>query len=126
MSQVQPPRARTSRHRPATIQLIRSGIVNLGTLIITALLVRDAIMLAIPDTSQRGLRLVAQTTRFLIWPLERLSPLRRSIHGGLRLADVVTVLLLTLCWFLVLGIVAGWEHESRRIDAATPHTGLRP
>lgn len=126
MSQMQPPRARQSKHRPETIQLLRSAIVNLGTLAVTALLLRSAIMLAVPDTTQRGLHLVARGTYLIVWPLDQVPMLQDTVSGGLTIADIVTIVVIIVGWFVLLGIIAGWEREGRRIGASSSDTGLRP
>jgi hypothetical protein len=126
MSQVQPPRTRHSRHRPETIQLLRSAIINVGTLIVTALLLRGAIMIAAPRTTQRGLNLIKKATHVMVWPLSRLTPLQHTLHGGLTVADVSTFVIVLACWLLTLGIVAGWEHEGQRQSVGPSQTGLRP
>lgn len=126
MSQVQPPRTRHSHHRPETISLLRLVIVNLGTLTVTALLLRAAVMITVPDTTQRGLHLLSRATYLIVWPLMRVSPLRHVIHGDLTLADLATIALLVTGWLILLGIVAGWEHEGQRQRVGTSQTGLRP
>lgn len=126
MSQVQPPRTRHSRHRPETINLLRAVIINLGTLIVTALMLRAAVMVTVPDTTQRGLHLLSVATRLAVWPFLQIHPLRHVIHGGLTVADLATIAVVVMGWLILLGIVAGWEHEGQRQQVGVSETGLRP
>ncbi len=126
MSQVQPPRKRAAKHRPETIQLLRTFLINGGTLIVSALLLRLAIMVAVPNTTERGLHLAARATSFLVWPLRHVPPFGARIGGGLTLADPIMLVLIVAVLFVALGVVAGWEHEGQRQNAGTSETGLRP
>ncbi len=121
-----PPRPRTSNHRPETIQLLRSTIINLGTLVATAMLLRFAILIAVPGTDQRGLRVVRRATALLVWPFQRVAPLQHTLRGGLTWADLTTLGLVVIVWFIALGIVAGWEQEERRIHGGATDSRMRP
>lgn len=126
MSQVQLPRARHSRHRPQNIHLLRTILINAGSVVVTALLFRTMVMIAVPNTTQRGLHLLARATGLVVWPLLRLPPLQTTVGGGLTLADVITLLVIVGAWLFALGIVAGWEQEGQRQSSGTSETGLRP
>ncbi len=126
MSQVQPPRSRPSHYHPETIQILRIIIINGGAILTTALLIRAAILLAVPATTQRGLHLVTRTTHLLVWPLEKIPPLRHLIAGGLAVADVTTFFIIVVCWLVALGVVAGWEHEGQRLSTGVSDSSLRP
>lgn len=126
MSQVQPPRSRQSHRRLETILLTRSVIIYAGTFAVTALLLRAAIMLAVPNTTERGLRLVARVTYLVVWPVQRIPLLQHSVVRGLTLADVATLLIVVSCWLVALGVVAGWEHEGHRQNLGSSQTGPRP
>ncbi len=126
MSQMQPPRQRTSKHRPETIQLLRSTIINVGTLAATAMMLRFAILIAVPGTDQRGLRLVRRATSALVWPFQHIPPLQRTLRGGLTVADIATLAVIILIWFIALGIVAGWEQEEHRSQRALSVIHPRP
>ncbi len=126
MSQVQPPRSRHSHHHPETIQILRTIIINGGAILTTALLVRAAVLLAVPETTQRGLHLVVRTTHLLVWPLQKIPPLGHIVAGGLAVADVTTLLIVMVCWLIALGVVAGWEHEGQRLSTGVSDSSLRP
>jgi hypothetical protein len=126
MSQVQPPRSRPSNARPATIQILRWSILNLGALVITALLFRTAIVVAVPDTEQTGLKTLLRATHIVVWPLELLSPLSVSLGSGLTIADILAILIIVVIWIAALGIIAGWEREGQRMRSVTPEKRSRP
>jgi len=126
MSQVQPPRSRPSNARPATIQILRWSILNLGALAITALLLRTAIVVAVPNTEQTGLKTLLRATYLVVWPLELLSPLSMSLGSGLTIADLLVILIIVMIWIAALGIIAGWEREGQRMRSVTPEKRSRP
>ena len=101
-------------------------IINLGTLVVTALLLRIAIVLAVPNTTERGLHLITRATQLVIWPLHRLPPLQHPVVRGLTVADVAALIIVVCAWIITLGVVAGWEHEGQRQTVGSSETGLRP
>ena len=126
MSQVHPPRSRPSNARPATIQILRWGILNLGAAAVTALLLRIAIVVAVPDTTQTGLRLLLRVTHVVVWPLEFVSPFNASLGGGFTIADFLAIIIVVGIWIALLGIVAGWEREGQRMRSVKPRSRTRP
>ena len=126
MSQVQPPRERPSNARPATIQVLRWIILNAGALAVTALLVRIAILISMPETTQSGITALLRLTHLIVWPLLLISPLEASLGGGFTVADLVTLVITVVLWIFALGVVAGWEHEGQRMRSVTSDARLRP
>jgi hypothetical protein len=126
MSQVQPPRERPSNARPATIQVLRWIIVNLGALVVTMLLLRIAIVSVTPDPAQTGLRSLVRATHVATWPLSQIPPLTSSISGALTLADVCTLIVTLVVWIAAIGIVAGWEREGQRMGLKSNEERLKP
>ncbi len=126
MSQVRPPRTRQSRHRPETINILRAILINVGTLVISILLLRMAILVTVPNTTERGLHLIERLTHPAVWPLQQLSLLDRIVIRGMTIADLLLLTVTVVAWLLALGIVAGWEHEAQRQRPGTSETGLRP
>lgn len=126
MSQVQPPRARPSNARPATIQILRWIILNGGALAVTTLLIRIAILIAIPGTTQTGLTALLRLTHVIVWPLLLLSPLKASLGGGFTVADLTALVIVLVFWIVALGVVAGWEREGQRMRSVTSDARLRP
>jgi len=106
--------------------MLRWGILNLGALAVTALLLRIAVVVAVPDTTQTGLELLLRVTHVVVWPLELLSPLTASLGGGFTIADLLAILIVVVIWVAALGIVAGWEREGQRMRSVTPESRSRP
>jgi hypothetical protein len=126
MSQVQPPRERPSNARPATIQILRWIIVNLGALLVTMLLLRLAIVSVTPDPAQTGLRALLRVTHFVTWPLAQIPPLATSLRGALTVADLATLIILVGAWIAAIGVVAGWEREGLRMGLKSNEERLKP
>ncbi len=126
MSQVRPPRTRQSRHRPETISILRAILINVGTLFVTMLLLRIAILVTVPNTTERGLHLIEKVTRPGVWALQRVPFLAHGLIRGMTVADLLVLLVVVVLWLVALGIVAGWEHEEQRQRPGTSETGLRP
>jgi len=101
-------------------------LINAGTLIVTALLLRIAIVVAVPNTTERGLHLIERLTLPAVWPLQRITPLAHGLLRGLTLADILVLGVVVVVWLVALGIVAGWEHEEQRQRPNASETGLRP
>src|SRR6185312_16427568 len=119
MSQVQPPRSRPSNARPATIQILRWIFLNLGAVVVTALLVRIAILIAVPDTPQSVLKDYLRITHIAVGPLLLLPPLDTALGGGFTVADLIVLVMTIVVWIAVIGVLSGWERESQRMGAAT-------
>jgi len=126
MSQVQPPRERPSKARPATIQILRWIIVNLGALLVTLLLFRIAVVIVTTNPEQTGLKALMRVTHFAIWPLEQVPPLTKSITGALTLADLLSLILVLGVWIAAIGVVAGWEREGQRMGLQSNEERLKP
>ncbi|MGA7672895.1 MAG: hypothetical protein WBW04_20935 [Nitrolancea sp.] len=126
MSQVSPPRTRQSKHRPETINILRAVLINAGTLVVTGLLLRIAILISVPTTTERGLHVIERLTLPAVWPFQRIPPLAHQIIRELTVADVLVLTAVIVAWIVALGIVAGWEHEEQRQRPGTSETGLRP
>jgi len=126
MSQVQPPRERPSNARPATIQILRWIIVNLGALLVTMLLLRIAIVSVTPDPAQTGLRALLRASRIVTWPLSQIPPLAASLKGALTLADLLTLFIALGIWIAAIGVVAGWEREGQRMGLKSNEERLKP
>jgi hypothetical protein len=95
-------------------------------LIATLLLMRIAIVIAVPDTTQTGLKMLLRLTHVVVWPLLLLSPLDASLGGRFTVADLFTLVIIVVLWIAALGILAGWEREGQRMQSATSEAGLRP
>ena len=106
--------------------MLRWGILNLGAFAVTALLLRIAVVVAVPDTTQTGLKLLLRVTHVVVWPLELLPPLTTSLGGGFTIADLLAILIIIVIWVAALGIVAGWEREGQRMRSGTPESRSRP
>lgn len=104
---MQPPRPRRRRERVPGARITYGVVLVLGALVLAGLLTRLALDLAgsPPDALAR---VVLRFTAPLVWPLA--SPLGVSAALG----DLAAFLLLGFLWLLVLGVVHGWERESRR------------
>lgn len=126
MSQVQPPRSRPSNARPATIQILRWGILNVGALSVTILLIRIAMNIALPNPQQTGLKALLRVTHVVVWPLELVTPLNASLTHGLTVADILTLAIIIVIWIAALGVVAGWEREGRRMRSIASGSRARP
>ncbi len=101
-------------------------MINAGTLVISIMLLRMAILVTVPNTTERGLHLIERLTDPAVWPLQHVSLLDRGVIRGMTIADLLALILLIAAWLLALGIVAGWEHETQRQRPGTSETGLRP
>jgi hypothetical protein len=126
MSQVQPPRERPSNARPATIQILRWIIVNLGALVVTMLVLRVAIVAVTPDPAQTGLSVLIRATHYATWPLSHVPSLASSITGALTFADVLTLIVAFCAWIAAIGVVAGWEREGQRMGLQSNEERLKP
>ncbi|HET7034094.1 MAG TPA: hypothetical protein VFI42_00280 [Thermomicrobiaceae bacterium] len=103
---MQPPRPRRRRERPSDAQILIAVILNGGAAVMTALLVGVAVRLS--DANPHGwLARLAWATDLLTRPFERLP----WISGTPSL--ILITLLAALAWLALLGIVRGWEAESR-------------
>jgi hypothetical protein len=126
MSQVQPPRERPSNARPATIQILRWIIVNLGALLVTMLLLRLAIVSVTPTPAQAALKAIVRLTHYVTWPLTQLPPLATSLAGSITVADLLTLIIVFGLWIAALGVVAGWEREGQRMGLKSKEERLKP
>lgn len=126
MSQVQPPRERPSNARPATIQILRWIIVNLGALVVTMLLLRIAVVVVTPEPTQTGLRALVRATDYATWPLSQVPPLASSLRGALTFADILTLIVAFCAWIAAIGVVAGWEREGQRAGLKSNEERLKP
>ncbi|HEU5425007.1 MAG TPA: hypothetical protein VFU72_15810 [Nitrolancea sp.] len=103
---MQPPRSRRRRERPSDAQILIAVILEGGAAILTALLLGIALRLS--GTEPHGwLARLAQATDLLTRPFENLPWLAGKP------ALILITLLVTLAWLALLGIVRGWEAESR-------------
>jgi hypothetical protein len=100
--------------------------LNFGALVVTLLLVRFAVTMALPDTQQKGLKALLNVTHIIVWPLGLVAPLNASLTHGLTFADILTLALIVVIWIAALGVVAGWEHEGRRMKSVASGSRARP
>lgn len=126
MSQVQPPRERPSKARPATIQILRWVILNCGAFVVTVLMLRVAIVSVTGHPAQTGLRALVRATHVATWPLDQIPPLATTLRGALTPADVLTLLIALGVWIACIGVIAGWEHEGQRMGLKSNEERLKP
>jgi hypothetical protein len=111
---MRPPRVRRRRSKPPVVWLARMLAINVGALLVAALVIRAALALIGITDSVQFARLVRLFTDPIVWPLARVPGGSFHLIGALTPADISAVLLIVLLSMAAVGVVAGWEAEGRK------------